>query len=143
MRSVKPDATPQEIETVLESDNPQIFQQALLQSNRYGQANSAYKEVQQRHEDIKRIEQTLTELAQLFNDMAMMIEQQDETINVVEQQAVGVNKDMEDGSRQLDTAVISAKKARRKKWICFWITVLILVIIAAVVAAVVVTQQKK
>lgn len=54
--------------------------------------------------------------------MAMLIEQQDETINVVEQQAVGVNKDMEDGSRQLDTAVISAQKARRKKWICFWIT---------------------
>jgi hypothetical protein len=111
----------------------------LLQSNRYGQANSAYKEVQQRHEDIKRIEQTLAELAQLFNDvrrhlaptysqmrnliedflppffqMAMLIEQQDETINVVQDQAVGVNRDMEEGSKQLDTAIVSAKKARRK-----------------------------
>ncbi|CDZ98539.1 SNARE protein Syntaxin 1 and related proteins [Phaffia rhodozyma] len=137
---VKPDATPQEMEAVLESDNPQIFQQALLSSNRYGQASSAYKEVQQRHEDIQRIERTLTELAQLFNDMAMLIEQQDETINVVEQQATQVNQDMETGNEQLDKGIVSARKARRKRWICFWLIIVILIIIAAIVAAVVVTQ---
>lgn len=42
----------------------------LLNTNRYGEARSAYKEVQERHEDIKRIERTLTELAQLFNDVS-------------------------------------------------------------------------
>ena len=41
----------------------------LLNSNRYGEAKSAYREVQERHEDIKKIERTLTELAQLFNDV--------------------------------------------------------------------------
>ena len=40
-----------------------------MSSNRLGQARSAYREVQERHEDIKRIERTLTELAQLFNDV--------------------------------------------------------------------------
>ena len=35
-----------------------------------GEARSAYREVQERHEDIKRIEKTLTELAQLFNDVS-------------------------------------------------------------------------
>lgn len=40
-----------------------------MTSNRYGQAQSAYREVQERHEDIRRIERTLTELAQLFNDV--------------------------------------------------------------------------
>lgn len=40
-----------------------------MNSNRYGEARSAYREVQERHEDIKRIEKTLTELAQLFNDV--------------------------------------------------------------------------
>lgn len=40
-----------------------------MNSNRYGQAQSAYREVQERHEDIRRIEKTLTELAQLFNDV--------------------------------------------------------------------------
>ena len=41
-----------------------------MSSNRLGQARSAYREVQERHEDIKRIERTLTELAQLFNDVS-------------------------------------------------------------------------
>lgn len=41
-----------------------------MNTNRYGEARSAYREVQERHEDIKRIEKTLTELAQLFNDVS-------------------------------------------------------------------------
>jgi syntaxin 1B/2/3 len=40
-----------------------------MNSNRYGESRRAYREVQERHEDIKRIEQTLGELAQLFNDV--------------------------------------------------------------------------
>ena len=41
-----------------------------MNSNRYGEARSAYREVQERHADIKKIEKTLTELAQLFNDVS-------------------------------------------------------------------------
>lgn len=40
-----------------------------MNSNRYGESRAAYREVQERHEDIKRIEKTLGELAQLFNDV--------------------------------------------------------------------------
>lgn len=43
----------------------------LMNSNRYGESRAAYREVQERHEDIKRIEQTLAELAQLFNDVSV------------------------------------------------------------------------
>ena len=42
----------------------------LMNSNRYGESRQAYREVQERHEDIKRIERTLAELAQLFNDVS-------------------------------------------------------------------------
>jgi t-SNARE complex subunit (syntaxin) len=40
-----------------------------MNSNRYGESRAAYREVQARHEDIKRIERTIAELAQLFNDV--------------------------------------------------------------------------
>lgn len=40
-----------------------------MNSNRYGESRAAYREVQERHEDIKRIERTIAELAQLFNDV--------------------------------------------------------------------------
>lgn len=42
-----------------------------MNSNRYGESRAAYREVQERHEDIKRIEKTITELAQLFNDVSI------------------------------------------------------------------------
>jgi syntaxin 1B/2/3 len=41
-------------------------------SSRYDGSNKAYREVQERHEEIKRIEQTLAELAQLFNDVGFL-----------------------------------------------------------------------
>ena len=40
-----------------------------LLNNRYGEGRAAYQEVQERHKDIQKIERTLTELAQLFNDV--------------------------------------------------------------------------
>ena len=41
----------------------------LSASTKYSQSRTAYREVQDRHEDIKKIERTLEELAQLFNDV--------------------------------------------------------------------------
>ena len=40
-----------------------------MSSSRYGESRVAYREVQQRHDDVKKIERTLTELAQLFSDV--------------------------------------------------------------------------
>ena len=71
---VKPDASPDEVKAVVDDDQGgQIFSQALMNSNRYGEARSAYREVQERHADIKKIERTLTELAQLFNDVGISL----------------------------------------------------------------------
>lgn len=131
-RIVNPQATEEEVRQVTESDNPQVFSQALLNSNRYGAARGAYREVQERHAEIQKIERTLTELAQMFSEMAMLVEQQDETIVNVETQAQGVDNDVKEGLRQTTKAVDHARAARRKKWICFWIVVVILVIVGAV-----------
>ncbi|TIA88689.1 hypothetical protein E3P99_02480 [Wallemia hederae] len=131
-RIVKPDASPDEIEQAVDSPDNQIFSQALLQSNRYGDAKSAYREVQERHEDIKRIERTLTELAQLFNDMSILVEQQDDTLQNIHASAEETNKDMELGLIQTERAVKSARAARRKRWICFWIFIVVIAIIAVV-----------
>ncbi|TFK42689.1 t-SNARE [Crucibulum laeve] len=141
---VKPDATPEEVRAVVNDENGgQIFSQALMSSNRYGESRAAYREVQERHEDIKRIEKTLGELAQLFNDMSVLVEQQDETINAIETQAAGVEKDTEAGLGYTQKAVDSARAARKKRWICFFIILIILIIVAIVVAVVVVQNNNK
>lgn len=138
---VKPDATPDEVRAVVNDDGGnagQIFSQALMSSNRFGESRAAYREVQERHEDVKRIERTLAELAQLFNDMSILVEQQDETINAIQNTAFSVEKDTEAGRQQTEKAVTSARNARRLRWVCFWI---ILVVIIVVVIAVLLTLK--
>ncbi|GJE87191.1 t-SNARE [Phanerochaete sordida] len=135
-RIVKPDATQDEINVVVNDTSgggDQIFAQALTSSNRYGEARIAYREVQDRHADIQRIERTLEELAQLFNDMSVLINQQDETINAIETQAARVEDDTRGGLEQTEKAVEHARSARRKRWICFFITLIILAIIGIAV----------
>lgn len=141
---VKPDASPEEVKAVVNDESGgQIFSQALMNSNRYGESRAAYREVQERHEDIKRIEKTLGELAQLFNDMSVLVEQQEETINTIETAAMGVEKDTEAGLGYTDKAVVSARAARKKRWICFFLTLIILIIVGIVVAVVITQNTKK
>lgn len=141
---VKPDASPEEVKAVVNDDSGgQVFSQALMNSNRYGEAKSAYREVQERHADIQKIERTLTELAQLFNDMSVLVEQQDEQINTIEATAATVEKDVEVGLQYTDKAVDSARAARKKRWICFGIFLVILIIIAIIIAVEVVQHNNK
>jgi len=139
---VKPDATPEEVRAVVNDDSGgnQIFSQALLNA-RYGESRAAYREVQERHEDIKKIEKTLVELAQLFNDMSVIVEQQNDTIVAIDGQAAGVEKDTEVGLGYTEKAVESARAARKKRWICFFIILIVLIIVAIVVAVVIVQQR--
>ncbi|ORX36320.1 putative syntaxin [Kockovaella imperatae] len=141
-RIVNPQATDEEVRQVTESDNPQVFSQALLSSNRYGAARGAFREVQERHAEIQKIERTLTELAQMFQEMSMLVEQQDETIANVEQQAMGVDQNISEGLNQTTRAVDSARKARRKKWICFWICILIICVAIAITFGVLAAEGK-
>lgn len=140
-RIVKPDASAQEVKAALDEDNGgQIFSQALLNSNRHGEARGALREVQERHEDIKRIERTIVELAQLFQEMDILITEQDDQVNAIESTAVNVEQDMSAGLQATNKAVVSARAARKKRKICFIISVVLILVIAAVVAAVVCTQ---
>jgi syntaxin 1B/2/3 len=137
---VKPDATPEEVRAVVNDDSGgQIFSQALVQS-RMTDSRAAYREVQARHEDIKRIERTIGELAQLFNDMSILVEQQEETINAIETTAATVEKDTETGLGYTGKAVDSARAARKKRWICFIIFIVILIVVGIVVGIVVNNQ---
>ncbi|KAF9780564.1 t-SNARE [Thelephora terrestris] len=143
---VKPDATPEEVAAVVDNTDGaggQVFSQALSSSTRYGQSRTAYKEVQDRQEDIKKIERTLEELAQLFNDMSVLVAQQDESIDYIQNTAHDIEQDASKGVDHTDKAVVSARAARKKRWICFGLFVLLLAIVAAIVAGIVVTNNNK
>ncbi|KAG6850591.1 hypothetical protein H0H93_011259 [Arthromyces matolae] len=108
LKIVKSDATPEEVAAAVEGGGQQIFAQALTTSSRYAEGRMAYREVQERQTEIKKMEETLAELAQLFIDMGTLVEQQEETIVAVEQTAMKVEEDTGKATEQTWKAVLSA-----------------------------------
>jgi len=114
--TVKPDATQEEIRAAFDDSQggQQIFSQALVQSRQSG-ARAAFAEVQTRNQDLRKIEETITELAQMMQDMATLVLEQDDSVQAIEQSAVQANTDVEAGLQQTQKAVKSARAARRKR----------------------------
>ncbi|KAJ7189056.1 t-SNARE [Mycena filopes] len=133
-RIVKPDATPDEINEAVSGGGDQVFLQALSSSSQYAEARSALSEVQARAQDLRRLEQTLGELAQLFSDMAVLVQQQDETVVAIESGAIDVEANTAAGLKETTRAVQIARALRKKRWICFFIVLVIVIILAAVLA---------
>ncbi|KAK3322060.1 t-SNARE [Apodospora peruviana] len=134
-RIVRPDADESEVRAAVEdtSGNSQVFQQALMQGNRMGQARAVLSAVQDRHAALQRIEQQMIELAQLFEQLNTLIVEQDVKINAVEQKSEEVVENLDKGNEEIAVAVQTAIKTRKKKWICLGIIVAILVVVAIIV----------
>lgn len=140
---VQPDATPDEVENaVSDVGGQQIFSQALLNANRRGEAKTALAEVQARHQELLKLEKTMAELTQLFNDMEEMVVQQQEQVDTVDKNVDDAQGDVEQGVGHTNKAVTSARRARRNKWRCIIIVIIIIIVIlvAAIVPSVVATQ---
>ena len=75
--------------------------------------------------------------------MSILVEQQDETIDVIQEAATNVEKDTEAGTGHTTKAVSSARAARKKRWICFALFVLLLIIVAIIVAVVVLNNKSE
>jgi len=119
-RIVRPNATESEVRSAVEdtSGNAQVFQQALMQGNRMGEATSTLNAVRARQQDMQKIEQTLGELVQLFTDLSVMIEQQETQFVDISQKTEAVEEDTRQANVEIGTAVHTAVKTRKKKWIC-------------------------
>ncbi|CAG8532281.1 3584_t:CDS:2 [Diversispora eburnea] len=119
-RVVNPDASEQEIENYLSDPSGQPFQQALLRTDK---AKDAMAYVQQRHGDIILIEQTIAELAQLFNEMQLQVEVQDTVLTEIDEKVQIVTEDTEKGADHVGRAYELALAARKKKWMTIGIVV--------------------
>ncbi|KAK0545507.1 hypothetical protein OC846_002079 [Tilletia horrida] len=120
-KTIKPEATEDEVQSAVRDmesgGQQQIFANALMNSNRQGEARGALREVQERQEDLRQIMRTMQELAELFNQIDYLLVQQDEQVTAISQQADHVKTDMEAGLVETNKAKVSARKARQKrKW---------------------------
>ena len=122
-RIVRPDATEAEVRAAVEdtSGNSQVFQQALMQGNRMGQARAVLSAVQDRHAALARIEEQIVELAQLFEQLNTLIVEQDVKITQIEQKSEEVVENLDKGNEEIGVAIDTARKTRKKKWWCLGI----------------------
>ncbi|KAF1945123.1 syntaxin [Clathrospora elynae] len=140
-RIVRPDATDAEVRDAVSNPNAPIFQQALLNTDRRDQASSTLRNVKERHEAIQNIERQMVELAQLFQDLDQIVQQQEPLVANIEQKGEEVRENVEQGNVEMGGAIEKARSRNRKKWWCLLIVLLIIIVI--VIIAVVVTQINK
>ncbi|XP_021479327.1 syntaxin-1A isoform X1 [Oncorhynchus mykiss] len=74
--------TNEELESMLESDNPAIFTSGIIMDSNITQ--QAMNEIETRHTEIIKLENSIRELHDMFMDMAMLVESQGEMIDRIE-----------------------------------------------------------
>ncbi|KAF2131939.1 t-SNARE [Dothidotthia symphoricarpi CBS 119687] len=140
-RIVRPDASEEEVREAVADPEAPIFQQALLNSDRRGQASSSLRNVKERHEAIQNIERQMVELAQLFQDLDQIVQQQEPLVAHIESKGEEIHENVVQGNVEMGGAIDKARSRNRKKWWCLLVVLLIIIVI--VVIAVVVTQINK
>lgn len=123
-RIVRPDATDDEVQAAVEDmsvGGQQVFQQAMMQSGRQGQARAVLDAVKNRHQALLKIEQDMQTITDLFTDLSTLIEQQEPMVEKIDQNGEEAVVDIIKGNEELDVAVETARSTRKKKWICLGI----------------------
>jgi syntaxin 1B/2/3 len=98
-------------------------------SSRVSDAQRTLQAVQERNAEVLKIEQAMTELAMLFQDLETMIMQQDTVINQVVKQSEAVNEHLTQANEDVEKGAQHAARARRNKW---WCILIVCIIIAAI-----------
>jgi len=133
-RIVNPDASPEEVEKIVESGETQVFSQAILATARTSSAQSTLGAVQARHAEIQRIERTLVELVALFEEMAREVEAAEPVVQRIDQSVEDTHEVLVKSNVELKVATKHAWNTRKNKWICLGIVVVIIIIIAVILA---------
>ncbi|VEN44773.1 unnamed protein product [Callosobruchus maculatus] len=125
--------TNEELEEMLEQGNPAVFTQGIIMETQ--QAKQTLADIEARHADIIKLENSIRELHDMFMDMAMLVENQGELIDRVEYHVGTAQTFIHQGGTELKAAKEYQSKARKKKIliiICLVVALVILIIILSV-----------
>lgn len=122
--------TDEELEEMLEQGNSAVFTQGIIMETQ--QAKQTLADIEARHADIIKLENSIRELHDMFMDMAMLVESQGEIIDRIEYHVEHAMDYVQTATQDTKKALKYQSKARRKKiliGICLSVTVVILVIV--------------
>ncbi|XP_071050680.1 syntaxin-1A isoform X4 [Onthophagus taurus] len=124
--------TNEELEEMLEQGNPAVFTQGIIMETQ--QAKQTLADIEARHADIIKLENSIRELHDMFMDMAMLVENQGEMIDRIEYHVEHAVDYVQTATQDTKKALKYQSKARRKKIliiICLIVALIILIILLA------------
>ncbi len=161
VQQVKPDATVEEIDAVIQSGGAgEIMKQAILQVKAvvvlksiccdlwYFQGDAAdvirnaYENVSNKYQDVLRLEASVAELAQMFQDFALIVDQQGELLDQIEFQVKSASDFIDEGNTHMVQAIEIQKSIRRKQC-CIAMTILVVIVVIIGIALAVLASQGK
>ncbi|XP_017291984.1 syntaxin-4 [Kryptolebias marmoratus] len=124
--------TDEELDAMLESGQTDVFTQNILIDAKA--TKQALNEIESRHDEILKLEKSITELHQMFQYLAMEVEAQGEMVDRIEVNIKQSCDYVEKAKDNVEKAVTYQQKARKKKvWIAICCAILIIIIVIAVV----------
>ncbi|XP_034239362.1 syntaxin-1A isoform X3 [Thrips palmi] len=126
--------TNEELEEMLEQGNSAVFTQGIIMETQ--QAKQTLADIEARHADIIKLENSIRELHDMFMDMAMLVESQGEMIDRIEYHVEHAVDYVQTATQDTKKALKYQSKARRKKIfiiVCLVVSIIITIIVLAVV----------
>eukprot|EP00742_Colponemidia_sp_Colp-10_P001072 GILJ01001162.1.p1 GENE.GILJ01001162.1~~GILJ01001162.1.p1 ORF type:complete len:345 (+),score=58.92 GILJ01001162.1:95-1036(+) len=128
IKIVEPNATQEEVDQVVQSgDVGSVFRSKIMEGA-HEQLKNAVADIQDKYRDIRKLEQSVTELHQTFLDLALLVESQGEILDQIEY-SVGMAKEY---TEKAEKELIKAKKysqGARKKMCCVIVILVIILIV--------------
>nr|XP_040032355.1 syntaxin-4 [Gasterosteus aculeatus aculeatus] len=125
--------TEEELDTMLESGQTNVFTQNLL--NDAQATKTALNEIESRHDEIVKLEQSIRDLHSMFQYLAMEVEAQGEMVNRIEKNIMESSDYVEKAKINTEKAVTYHQKARKKKlWIAICLGILILILVISLLS---------
>ncbi|XP_055628141.1 syntaxin-1A isoform X2 [Toxorhynchites rutilus septentrionalis] len=125
--------TNEELEEMLEQGNSAVFTQGIIMETQ--QAKQTLADIEARHADIIKLENSIRELHDMFMDMAMLVESQGDLVDRIEYHVEQGGQYVAQGQQQLVEASKYMSKARKKKVmiaVCVAITLIVLIVLLAI-----------
>ncbi|KAI8054013.1 t-SNARE [Syncephalis plumigaleata] len=112
-RTVNPMATDEDVAEAMHQQPDHFYSSQLLRSTRGERSAVALRDAQNQQKEVNRIEREVEQIGELQAELALLVEQQEETVNDIEQNVYRAEIAMERGGNRLSQAVRYARASRK------------------------------
>jgi len=128
LKIVDKDITDDEVEKIVESGKAQeVIKQALMSDD----LDDVVRDIEERHQDILKLERQVLEVYELFRDLAQLVDLQQDSLDVIDARIQSAKNYTERAEGELIEAEDYQKKARKRQCIILGIVIAVLVVILA------------